>query len=87
VLIAAAIAKFRVFTDAGWALELTHPVPSEFAKAEVLLTRHGLLSNSGNLANVRRDPPRRLSRLNVTTIWIALAICCLALIVAAAFWG
>jgi Na+/glutamate symporter len=26
-------------------------------------------------------------KLNVTTIWTALAICCLALIVAAAFWG
>ena len=29
----------------------------------------------------------RKRKLNVTTIWIALAICCLALIVAAALWG
>jgi hypothetical protein len=26
-------------------------------------------------------------KLNVTAIWTALAICCVALIVAAAFWG
>jgi hypothetical protein len=26
-------------------------------------------------------------KLNVTTIWLALAICCLALIAAAACWG
>ena len=62
MLIAAAIAKLRVITDAGWTLELTHPVSSELARAEVVLTRLGLLSNSGNLANVRRDLPRGLSR-------------------------
>jgi hypothetical protein len=31
------------------------------------------------------SPQKR--KLNVTTIWLALAICCLALIGAAALWG
>jgi hypothetical protein len=47
-----------------------------------------LLAHLGHAAMSDLSPlcaPKR--KLNVTTIWIALAICCLALIVAAALWA